>query len=552
MRGDRCETDVLIVGGGPVGMALALDLNYRGIAFMLLEASDGTVSHPRVGSVGPRSMELFRRWGVADQVRSTGWPGDHPLDGAWVTAVGGHEIYRVRVGTANTLPLSPHTPEPEQICPQHWLAPLLTKKVGVHPEGPVRMRWRLNDFTQFDDHVVAQITNLNKAAPGTIRARYLVACDGASSSIRKSLQISAPPRHKTRVFRNILFRAPRLRRQLGDRAALFFFLLVSSSLRFPLRAMDGCALYRLTVGVEASSQPRVDAMTLLKRAIALDTPLEVLSDEEWHLTHRVAERFRDGRVFLLGDAAHSLSPSGGFGMNTGICSAADLGWKLAAELAGWAGPGLLDTYQAERRPVAVESLEEANVNLRRTLDRELPPEIHLDSPAGKRARTALAEQLERSDVRRELETQRIHLGFRYSSPIIVSDEPPSLLPNWQNWRQRAEPGCRSPHAWLKPGVSTLDLFGSGFVLLAFDRCGVPGRFERAFADRGVPLTTTVCHDPAVAQLYERRFVLVRPDGHIGWRGDKFPTDPARLVDTVRGAGEGVMTKRAVSGHGIGR
>ncbi|MFE0024338.1 FAD-dependent monooxygenase [Amycolatopsis sp. NPDC059021] len=517
------QTDVLIVGGGPVGLALALDLRYRGVSVVLVEASDGEVSHPKVSTVGPRSMELFRRWGVAKKIRAAGWPGDYPLDVAWVTRVGGHEIYRLDRGTADSRPLPAHTPEPDQICPAHWLTPLLMREAG-----PVRTRCRLDGFSQDDDRVLASVTDLATETPLRIETRFMVACDGASSRVRTACGIGAPPRYETQVFRNILFRAPRLREQLGPRTAMVYFLLRSSELRFPLRCLDGRELYNLVV----SGETDLDAASLVTSAIALDTPVETLSDGEWHLTHRVADRFRAGRVFLVGDAAHTLSPSGGFGMSTGICGAADLGWKLAAELGGWAGPRLLDSYHDERRPVAVDSLEEARVNLRRTMARELPGELDHDTPEGERARAEMARRLEDSGVRHEFDAPKVHFGYRYASPLVVPDgEPPAD----GEWRQTTVPGSRAPHAWLAPGVSTLDLFGPGFTLLHFtgsDR--LPG-FERAFAERRVPLAVSRCADPAVAALYERPFVLVRPDGHVAWRGTAPPADPAELADRVRGA-----------------
>jgi flavin-dependent monooxygenase StaC len=543
----RHDTNVLIVGGGPVGMALALDLKYRNVDFLLVEASDGSVSHPKVSTVGPRSMELCRRWGIADKIRNAGWPGDHTLDAVWVTTVGGYELYRLKFGTADSRPLPPYTPEPEQCCPQHWLAPLLMREVGVYPDGPMRTRCRLDHFIQDDDHVVATITNLTDGSVLTVHARFMVACDGASSPVRKACGIAAPARHKTRVFRNILFRAPRLREQLGQRNALVYFLMASSSLRFPMRAVDGHSLYRLTVGVDESPSASKDAMSLVTNAIAFDTPLQVLSDDEWHLTHRVADRFRAGRIFLVGDAAHTLSPSGGFGMNTGISSAANLGWKLAADLDGWAGPGLLDTYEAERQPIAVGSLEEANLNLVRTMERQVPPELASDSPEGERARAEMAKRLERSNVRREFDAPDIHFGFRYRSSIVV-EEPVTPTADGDDWKQSAVPGSRAPHVWLRPRTSTLDLFGREFVLLCFaelcfaesdQRQGV----ERAFAERRVPLETTVCHNVRAAELYKRPFVLVRPDGHVAWRGDALPSDAGWLVDKVRGAGQAVMGGR---------
>ncbi|MGH3873267.1 MAG: FAD-dependent monooxygenase [Pseudonocardiaceae bacterium] len=535
MTGATHETDVLIVGGGPVGMALALDLKYRDVNFMIIDAGDGSVQHPKVSTVGPRSMEFFRRWGVTDKIRNAGWPGSYPLDVAWVTKVGGHEVYRLNRGTAEHRPPHAHTPEPDQICPAHWLTPLLMREVGIHPDGPLRVRCKLEGFVDHGGHVVATITNLADGSALTVQTRFMVACDGSSSPVRRACDIASPVRYETRVFRNILFRAPHLREQLGQRNALVYFPMLSSLVRFPMRAIDGRALYNIVVGVDGIEQSTQPAMSLVTSAIAFDTPIEVLFDNEWHLTHRVAERFRVGRIFLVGDAAHTLSPSGGFGMNTGICGAADLGWKLAAELDGWAGPGLLDTYQTERRPIAVESLEEANMNLLRTVQRALPPDLHLDSPEGERARAEMAQRLAGSDVHREFDAPMMHFGFRYASPIVVPD-PVAAAPASPGWRPNAAPGTRAPHSWLRAGVSTLDLFGRGFSLLCFAESDRRAGVKHAFADRRVPLETTVCSDGKTAELYESSFVLVRPDGHVAWRGNDLPSDASWLVDTVRGAG----------------
>ncbi|AXG76599.1 FAD-dependent monooxygenase [Streptomyces paludis] len=540
------RTDVLIVGGGPVGMALALDLAYRGIGCVVADAGDGTVRHPKVSTIGPRSMELLRRWGVADAVRDAGWPADHPLDIAWVTRVGGHEIYRYRRGTAAGRPAFAHTPEPDQICPAHWLNPVLTRAVGVHPDGPLRLRTTVGRVLPADDHVDAVLTDHATGTTGTVRARFLVACDGAASPVRRSCGIDAPARHRTQVFRNILFRAPELRKQLGDRAALVHFLMLSSTLRFPLRALNGSDLYNLVVGVDDSDSDSdtgvVDALSLIRDALALDTPVELLSDGAWHLTHRVADRYRAGRVLLAGDAAHTLSPSGGFGLNTGVADAADLGWKLAAVLDGWAGRRLLDTYETERRPIAVESLHEAHLNLQRTLRRRVPPEIHLDGPEGERARAEMARRLESGNVQREFDAPEIHFGLRYRSPAIIEDPGVPARDGKPDaaWRPGSEPGYRAAHAWWDATTSTLDLFGRGFVLLAFTKGaehaahGQLARIERAFADRGVPFTVREGGDGPVAALYERSYVLVRPDGHVAWRGDELPRDPVEFVDTVRG------------------
>ncbi|MCX5389227.1 FAD-dependent monooxygenase [Streptomyces sp. NBC_00094] len=565
------ETEVLIVGGGPVGLALALDLTHRGVDFMLVEAGDGRVAHPRVSTVGPRAMEAFRRWGVADAIRGAGWPADHTLDIAWVTAVGEHELYRLRLGTAGARPLPSYTPEPESICPQHWLAPLLTARLGVRPAGPVRLGTRLVEFRHKPDRVGAVLVD-GAGVPTTVHARFLVGCDGASSPVRKACGIDAPERHRTRTLRNILFRAPGLGALLGPRTALVHFVTEPGGLRYPLRAIDGRDLYRLTCPAGPA-----DAERVVRRATTVDVPVEVVSDATWHLTHRVASRYRDGRVFLAGDAAHTLSPSGGFGLATGVGDAADLGWKLAAELAGWAGAGLLDTYETERRPVAVDSLEESHRNLRRTVDRRLSAALRDGTEEGERARAELAREIADSDPLREFDAPDLHFAHRYASPAIAEEkggpgaadgaggtglagragpadggERPATA-DGPAWNRTTLPGVRAPHAWLGPGRSTLDLFGGEFVLLCFDLATrpeggvgtIPGPgpgprpldgFVRAFADRRVPLRVRHCHDREVAWRYERPFVLVRPDGHVAWRGGTLPADPLRIADLVRGAG----------------
>jgi len=529
------DVDVLVVGGGPVGLSLGLDLAHHGIDFLIAEAGDATVDHPRVGSVGPRTMEFFRRWGIAEQARNAGWPPDHTLDGAWVTSVGGYEIHRVRMGTVRERPASDVSPEREQVCPQHWLAPLLLRAADERPTGRVLLQHHVDRVTPGPDDVRADLTDVRTGRIRSVRARYVVAADGASSPLRRALGIAAPAIHETRTFRNILFRAPGLRAALGDRAALFYFLMLSAGLRFPLRAIDGRSLYRLTVGVTGGPEATMDAETLVRAAVSVDTPFEVLSDAEWHLTHRVAEDFRSGRVFLVGDAAHTLSPSGGFGMNTGISNAVNLGWKLAAAVRGWAGPHLLDTYRTECRPIALRSLDEANVNLRRTLDRPLPGHLADSSPEGERVRAEMSERLRRSGAQREFESMWVHLGLRYVSPAVDPDgtEPPEGGAG--TWRQSSVPGCRAPHAWLPDGRSTLDVFGSGFHLLACADVPGIGPMERAFAAAGVPFASTVCTEPDVLYCYERYAVLVRPDGHVAWRGDELPADPAALVARVRGA-----------------
>jgi FAD binding domain len=249
-----------------------------------------------------------------------------------------------------------------------------------------------------------------------------------------------------------------------------------------------------------------------------------------------ADRYGVGRGFILGDAAHMMSPTGGFGMNTGVGDAVDLSWKLAAVLEGWGGPTLLDSYDTERRPVGARNVAEASRNLRRMLSPRPGPAILADTAEGARARAALGREFS-ALMRHEWFTLGMHLGYRYEgSPSCwpdgtapTPDEPGTYVPT-------ARPGSRAPHAWLGDGRSTLDLFGRGFTLLGLGvDASVAAPLIEAAERRRVPLTFARLDEPEVLTLYERRLVLVRPDGHVAWRDDRAPDHPLAVIDRIRGA-----------------
>lgn len=526
------KTDVLIVGGGPVGLAIAVELRYQGIDCIVIEQTDGVVVDPKVSTVGPRSMEFCRRWGIAEQIRNAGWSKNHTLDIAWVTSVGGHEIYRVNFPCYAERAQPDYTPETEQVCPQNWFAPIFLNNLGEYPDGAIRLRSRLDSFTQTDAGVIAQVTNLEKETQETIHARYLVASDGARSTVRKICGVNAPTFHPTQVFQSVVFKAPELATVMGKKHAMVYYL-VNPIIQEPLRAVDGHSLYRLILKPREDGQMR-DATEAIQAAISIDTPFEIVSNVEWRLTHRIADNFRVGNIFFIGDSAHTLSPSGGFGMNTGIGDAVDLGWKLAATIKGWGGDSLLDTYETERRPIAVRNLQQANANLERTQKRAIPPVIMSDSPEGEEIRSSMALGMERSNVKREFDAPGVHFGYRYESSVIIPDgTPPSDDPF--EWQQSSYPGDRAPHAWLEPGKSTLDLFGQKFVLMCFDSPQGVDTLEKVCQQKQVPFTSQYINNPEIAKLYDRPYVLVRPDGHVAWRGDTLPEDAEALIDRVRGA-----------------
>jgi len=279
----------------------------------------------------------------------------------------------------------------------------------------------------------------------------------------------------------------------------------------------------------------VDASAFIAGVVGKPVPHQVVSALRWVARDLVADKYQGGRVFLAGDAAHQNTPSGGFGLNTGMGDAANLGWKLAAAVAGWGGDTLLRSYEIERKPVAERIVKQATGNFMRDRRRPSHPEIAEDSAEGARARREMGEAIIASQSKVYL-TDGTALGNVYDpSPICWPDGSPPAPQSIMEYRPTTRPGARAPHARLPDGRSTLDLFGRGFVLLRLgDEAPDPGAFEAAFARRNVPFAVVPIADPRICELYERRLVLVRPDGHVAWRADAEPADAGALIDTVRG------------------
>jgi hypothetical protein len=291
----------------------------------------------------------------------------------------------------------------------------------------------------------------------------------------------------------------------------------------------------MTVQLKGDSQPPVDS--IIRRVAGRDVRFEVLAVYKWDRRKMIAGHYRKGCVFLAGDAAHQMSTTGGFGMNTGIGDAVDLAWKLQAAVQGWAGPALLDSYETERKPVALYNLDEATDMFWKT-KALLPGDetISENSPKGARLRELFAKTLIETNVQRQFDVEGVALGYRYDpSPIIVPDGTPPPPVEVQVYTPTARPGSRAPHAWLKDGRSTLDLFGNGFMLLRFGgRSSDLSEMVETARAAGLPLTVCDIDEAPVAALYERKYVLVRPDGHVAWRSDSPPENARSVIDQVRG------------------
>jgi 2-polyprenyl-6-methoxyphenol hydroxylase-like FAD-dependent oxidoreductase len=429
----------------------------------------------------------------------------------------------------------PYSPERSCGCAQIFYDPILLACARTLPTVTIRHMTGLDSFTQDDNVVHARVTDTRTGRSETITARYLVGCDGAGGAVPKALGVAYEGLGVVANSVNVYLRSAALARIHDKGWARFYRFTDRGGSWGELIGIDGKELYRLSV---LKADPAFDGDAYVRRLAGTDVAYEILSVLAWERRECVADRYRDRRVFIAGDAAHQNSPTGGLGLHTGLADAVDLGWKLVAVLQGWGGGDLLDAYEAERKPVAVNNVRASTGEFRVLADLPSGPEIAEDSPRGADLRRRFAEVFRRTgQVRMPTYTENLRLGYCYEpSPIVIPDgttkppvETPAFVPV-------ARPGTRAPHAWIAEGRSILDLFGRGFVLLRLGRArpDANGLVAAAVA-RGVPLDVVDLADPAIAQLYERRLVLVRPDGHVAWRGDDFPDDPAALMDRVRGA-----------------
>jgi 2-polyprenyl-6-methoxyphenol hydroxylase-like FAD-dependent oxidoreductase len=529
---------VLVVGGGPVGLALAGDLGWRGIACTLVEQSDGSIYQPRMDLVGVRTMEFCRRWGIVPAVEGSPYPRDYAQDNIYLTSLTGYELGRERFPGIGQAPPPKESPQRRERCPQNMFDPILRAFAASQNNVALRYRTRLVSFTQNADLVTAVVENADTGAREEIPARYIVGCDGARSLVRETLGIAMQGNPVLTYTTNVIFRCPHLL-SLHDKGKAYRHIFIGPEGTWAtIVAINGRDEWRFSIigGSEQRDYTTDDIKAAIRRAVGRDFEFEILSVLPWVRRELVAERYRGGRGFIAGDAAHVMSPTGGFGMNTGIQDVVDLSWKLAAVLEGWGGDGLLDSYSSERQPIGTRNVTEASGNLRRMLSVPPHPDLLDDTPHGAATREKVGREFSET-MRREWFTLGAHLGYRYeNSPICWPDGTAAPPDDPRAYVPTARPGHRAPHAFLADGRSTLDLFGRGFALIGFgaDAAEAAPLLEAA-KKRNLPLTFTAIAEPHIAALYERKFVLVRPDGHVAWRGDAMPEDALCVIDVVRGA-----------------
>ncbi len=534
--GQRNRIPVIVSGAGPVGVALGNELGWRGIECMLVERSTELADFPTCESINARTLEHMRRWGMAQAMREAGFPPDIPRNVRFMTRVLGHELLCFERPSNRDFQstLGHVTPEGGIWCPRMMFEPVMRRHLAHYPQVRLTSGQELIRFAQDAEGVDVDVRDVRSGEVSLWRCDYLVACEGAGSGMRKALGIAMAGSFAEGHNVTVYFESSALRQRLAEKPGVMMDL-INPECRANLSSVDGHDRWRLIM--YAGPNEPLEPERRVRQALGQPLEFSVIAAKPWDGHRVVAERYRDRRVFLAGDAAHMLWPRGGFGMNTGVGDIVDLGWKLEAVLAGWGGPQLLDSYELERRPVAKRNVDEAASNRAEDAGLPVPADIEADTPAGALARRALAEVI-RERRAKEWNSLGIQLGYSYAhSPLCVPDGTPDLPDSPTDYVPTTQPGVRAPHAWMTDGRSTLDLFGRGFVLLGFAAGpGLLAPLQGAAHARGVPLQTVAIDDPAIARLYARRMVLVRPDGHVAWRSDEAPADPAALIDRVRGGG----------------
>lgn len=540
------DFDVIIVGAGPTGSALAGDLGRRGKQVLLLDQTDGVVPDARLHTVNTRTMELARAWGIEHDLRHCGWPLDHPQDVVWGTSLSDPEIARISWPAISEMVPPPFSPTFAQRCPQKWFNPILLAFAQRQESVTTLMQWQVDAVVQDDDQVQvhARSTISDEECPFT--AHYLVACDGARSNIRRDLGITTVKSSVWGTSAEVIIESAEMKAIPLAQTLGRFTLVEATGMAISLLPFDGRDQYRITWMVGEGEITLDDMRDAARRIAGTDVEIEFKHDIlPWSNRETTATSFRVGRVFLAGDAAHTMPTTGGLGMNTGIQDSFDLAWKLDAVLSGWGGEHLLDTYDPERRAAVTRSAGLASsiyqdwVETRRH-HHEYWTRIAAGGVDAAQAKAELGEHLV-TTFAREFNNMPAPLGYHYAeSPICMSDGTPPPEGDLDEYVPTARPGHRAPHVWLTPETSTLDVFGPGFTLLTIDTAPAEGEAMVAAAEiRGMPLTLVAVTDAAVVDdmrtAYEARFVLVRPDGHVAWRGDQLPRDPGAILDVVRGS-----------------
>jgi 2-polyprenyl-6-methoxyphenol hydroxylase-like FAD-dependent oxidoreductase len=544
---EAIDADVLIVGAGPVGLTLAIDLAQRGVFVTVAELRAASEPPPgRSNVVSARSMEAFRRLGIAQAVREAGLPADYPHDVAIRTSATGFELGRVRIpcrAERYTAKDGPDTwwptPEPPHRINQVYLEPVLLAAAMATPRLRILNRVRVDDVEQRNDDVLATTTELDSNLTKTIVARYVVGCDGAHSQVRHAIGATLQGDAAVLQAQTSVIRAPGLLGKMPGPA--WAIDCISPRHRGLVFAIDGRERWIVHKFAEPGARMSPDRERGVREILGVDRSFafEIVRRDDWVGRRLLADRFQDRRIFLCGDAAHIWVPFAAYGMNAGIADALNLSWMLAAVIRGWGDPALLQAYEIERRPIT-EQVSRHAMKLAMTWERRygpVPDAIEQVGPQGDAVRALIGRQA--SEIMAQgMCCGGLNFGYFYEdSPIIAYDREAAPDYTLTDFTQSTVPGCRTPHVWLKDGRSLYDALGPDFTLLRLDTAVEVESLLTAAARRRVPLSLLDVHADDAAELYPHKLLLSRPDRHVAWRGNEPPIDALALVDRVRGAPE---------------
>jgi 2-polyprenyl-6-methoxyphenol hydroxylase-like FAD-dependent oxidoreductase len=548
---EELRAQVLIIGAGPVGLTLAMDLAQRGIDVLVAEMRHrGEPPNVKCNHVSARTMEIFRRLGVSKAVRDAGLPDDYPNDVAHRTTVTGRELSRVRIPSRRdryTARGGPDTwwptPEPPHRVNQIFLEPILFAHAESTAGLRIRNRLRIDDVGQDENGAWATGVDLDTGRTLRIRCEYLVGCDGSRSMVRKKIGAKFQGTDAIVRVQSTYFRAPALLGLLKEPAAWVTFALNTRRCG-NVYAIDGKETWLLhnQLRSDEADFDAVDRDWAIREILGVDTSFEyeVISKEDWVGRRLVADRFRVSRIFICGDSAHVWVPMAGYGMNAGIADAMNLGWQLAGHLNGWLTKSALAAYEAERLPIT-DQVSRFAMNHAVAMQREregVPADIEAATAEGEASRKRFGQVLY------DLNAQQyccggLNFGYFYEdSPLIAYDGESAPPYSMDEFKPSTVPGCRTPHVWLDDGRSLYDAMaslGDGYTLLRFNSSVNVTSLQQAASARGLPMPLLDVRAQQAGEVYDRALVICRPDQHVAWRSNASPADPLELIDRLRGA-----------------
>jgi 2-polyprenyl-6-methoxyphenol hydroxylase-like FAD-dependent oxidoreductase len=525
------DTQVIIVGAGPVGLTLAIDLGRRGVRCILLEQKDAPQFLPKMERCNARTMEIYRRIGIAQKIRNAGFPRDVPMDVFIVTSLVDPPLLHLPYPSVaqaqaeiaacidGSMPL-----EPYQLISQYTLEPLLKSEAESLPALDVRYECEFISFEQDKGGVRARVKRGNTTSE--LSANYLVGCDGGSSNVRRQLGIQLQGEANLLQLRQALYRCDELFDRIPIGKGRHYH--VADARATFLIVQDSTRHFTLHSVVDTDDEMK----SMFEQTIAMPVKYEMLSCAPWRQNLLLAENYGRGRIFLAGDAVHLVIPTGGLGMNSGVGDAIDLSWKLAATLQGWGGPALLRSYEIERRQIGARNVEASRQASRgrRAWRAAYKPDIRDKTPEGEATRANLA-RIADVEQRKSNEMIGAELGYRYEkSPIIWPEPGEGPAANFMKYEPTSWPGARLPHVWLSDGHALHDRIGGGYTLLRFAGATADSAaLARAFVAYNAPFTVLDIDDCRPRDVYGYDLLLLRPDLHVVWRGNRPPDDPVALA-----------------------